>query len=318
MGFVVVVSDFAEDQVVNIQELRFADADLPRLQAALAGWIGEAGGCGYYHPGNLPHWIYEILRGRRPVGESVRLWEDESGIGGVAITGLFGSAFHVFTRPAWRGTDLELGLLRATVEMTLRQLDEDRAADRTVTTDVFGCDEIRKGQLARLGFGQFRLWDHIVERNLAAPIPEPELPAGFLIRSARFDDYGQLTLVRNSAFASDWTPEQYRDQVMAKPGYMLEHELVVAAPDGQIASLTVIRLDPLNRIGLFEPVATRREFQRRGLGQALLLYGLSELRRLGMGTATVGYDASNQAAGALYRRVGFTHIYETFGYMRQQ
>lgn len=37
----------------------YRDIDLPALQETMAGWIAEAGRCGYDHIGELPHRIYE-------------------------------------------------------------------------------------------------------------------------------------------------------------------------------------------------------------------------------------------------------------------
>src|SRR5215831_12803654 len=37
----------------------YSDTDMPRLQDTVAGWIAEAGSCGYDHIGELPHRIYE-------------------------------------------------------------------------------------------------------------------------------------------------------------------------------------------------------------------------------------------------------------------
>jgi hypothetical protein len=57
----------------------YTDADLPMLQRTVAGWIASAGRCGYDHIGELPHRIYENLRGRRPVGELIHVWADDAG-----------------------------------------------------------------------------------------------------------------------------------------------------------------------------------------------------------------------------------------------
>src|SRR5262245_40666291 len=96
----------------------YLDDDLPRLQEALAGWIQEAGGCGYYHVGDLPHWIYGTLQGRRPVGELVQVWEDGATIIGLAINFLFDTTFLVFTNPSYRGTETELKMLQSAFETT--------------------------------------------------------------------------------------------------------------------------------------------------------------------------------------------------------
>lgn len=74
----------------------YQDADLPDLQAAVASWIREAGRCEYDHIGELPHRIYENLRGRRPVGELVQVWGGADGVAGIAINMRMGCCFDVF------------------------------------------------------------------------------------------------------------------------------------------------------------------------------------------------------------------------------
>jgi ribosomal protein S18 acetylase RimI-like enzyme len=190
------------------------------------------------------------------------------------------------------------------------------AAGQQVITDVFSCDEVRRGLLGQLGFVEYRRWDDIVARGLSTVLPEPQIPSGFHIRHATWDDYGQLAAARNDAFGDGWSPVLYRDAVMRKPGYQPEREIVVVAPDGQIAAFTVIWLDELNRVGQFEPVGTRRAFQRRGLARAMMCHGMRELRRLGMAQAMVEHDATNLAARDLYQSLGFHKRYETLGYRR--
>jgi ribosomal protein S18 acetylase RimI-like enzyme len=185
-----------------------------------------------------------------------------------------------------------------------------------VVTDVFSCDDLRVALLRRLGFVEDRLWDHITERDLGGPIGEPDLPDGFTIRPASIDDVPQLAEVRNDAFDAGWSPEQYRDEVMLKPGYRPERELLVIAPDGRVAAFTVTWLDVENRLGLFEPVGTHSDFRRMGLARALMLHALAEMKALGMETATVEHLADNMAARELYRGLGFEKRFETVGYTR--
>jgi mycothiol synthase len=301
---------------MTIASRPYADEDLPRLQAALAGWWREAGSCGYCHVGDLPHRIYEDLRGRRPVGELVRVWEGDSGIAGVAISLRFGVAFDVFASPALRGTDAELAMLQSAYDTTLRFMAKAAGGDTWVITDVYSCDGARAELLARLGFERYRLFDRVTERSLDGAIRAPELPDGFTIRSATMGDSEQLAAVRNSCFATDWSARTYRDEVMTKPGYDPDRELVVVAPDGRVAAFTVTWLDEVNRVGHFEPVGTHRDFRRRGLARALLLHGLLALRRSGMETATIEHDASNLTAARLYASLGFEKKYEILGFRR--
>lgn len=299
-----------------LQSRPYTDNDLPHLQETLAHWVSDAGDCGYYHIGNLAHWIYAILRERRPIGELVQVWEDDAGIAGIAINFLFDTAFQLFVRPAYRGTGAERTMLQSAFETTQRLIRSTGQSNTLVMTDVFSCDSIRIKALEQLGFTRYRLWDHITERSLSEPIPEVRLPEGFLIRCAADADYPQLASVRNDAFNNDWTAEQYRAMVMHKPGYQPEREIIVVAPDAQIAAFTVIHVDPVNKLGLFEPVGTRPAFQRRGLARAMMLYAMHEMKRQGMQAALVEHDATNTAALELYRSIGFQKKYETLGYTR--
>ena len=292
----------------------YSDADLPSLQDTVASWIAVAGRCGYDHIGELPHRIYENLRGRHPVGELVQLWEDAAQIVGVAINLRFGVAFDVFTSPALRGGESERQMLRQAYATTARFMAG--SSERFVRTDVFSCDSTRLELLTELGFEQFRSWDDVNERSLTDAITEPRLADGFLLRSASPQDADQLAAARNHSFDEDWTGEQYRRAVMDKPGYDPAREIVVEAPDGRIAAFAVYWLDQRNSTGHFEPVGTQPDFQRRGLARAMLLHALRQMQGHGMTLATVNHDAENLPARKLYESIGFEKRYQTYGFRR--
>jgi GNAT superfamily N-acetyltransferase len=67
----------------------------------------------------------------------------------------------------------------------------------------------------------------------------------------------------------------------------------------------VIWLDPINKVGMFEPVGTHPAFQKMGLGKAVMREGLRRMKAAGMTNASVGTGADNVAAIALYRSLGF-------------
>ncbi|MDW5327673.1 GNAT family N-acetyltransferase [Plantactinospora sp. KLBMP9567] len=290
----------------------YSDADLPRLSRTFAAWIAEAGRCGYDHVGEVPHRIYENLRGRPP-GELVQLWESADEIVGLAVNLRFGAAFDVFTAPALRGTAAEVEMLRTAYRTTTRAMTADQPY---VLTDVFDCDSIRIRLLTELGFARFRTWDDVTVRQLTGPVDAPVAPEGFVLRTARPADAGQLALARNSAFDADWTAELYRSAVMTRPGYSAEREIVAEAPDGRIAAFTVYWLDGRNRVGHFEPVGTHRDFNRRGLARAVMLTAMHRMRAAGMATVTVNYNADNLPAQRLYASLGFRREHQTYGFRR--
>ncbi|NUR46748.1 MAG: GNAT family N-acetyltransferase [Hamadaea sp.] len=298
----------------DLQPRPYADEDLPVLQDIVAGWIAVAGRCAYDHIGELPHRIYENLRGRRPIGELVQVWEERGAVMGVTINLRFGCAFDVFTAPALRGTAAEEAMLRHAAYVTEHAADED---EEFVLTDCFDCDTVRAKLLEELGFERFRTWDTVNELSLpsadAVVLPDVE---GFEIRPAVFADAKALAVAHNGAFGDSWTGEQYRAEVMVKPGYDPTHEIVAVAPDGRIAAFCVYWTDALNKLGHFEPVGTHPDFQRRGLGKAVMAYAVHEMAEAGMSTVTVNHNAENSAAAALYASLGFTPAGSTSGYRR--
>ncbi|MEV6970596.1 GNAT family N-acetyltransferase [Hamadaea sp. NPDC051192] len=307
----------------DLQPRPYADDDLPVLQDIVAGWIALAGRCAYDHVGELPHRIYENLRGRRPIGELVQVWEERGSVMGITVNLRFGCAFDVFTAPALRGTAAEVAMLRHAAYVTEHAAADD---EEFVLTDCFDCDTVRAGLLTELGFERFRTWDVVNELALPSPQDLPEVGEpllaevreveGFEIRPAVFADAKALAEAHNGAFGDSWTGEQYRAEVMVKPGYDPTREIVAVAPDGRIAAFCVYWTDPLNKLGHFEPVGTHPDFQRQGLGKAVMAYALREMAADGMTTVTVNHNEENTAAAALYASLGFTSAGKTSGYRR--
>lgn len=80
-------------------------------------------------------------------------------------------------------------------------------------------------------------------------------------------------------------------------------DLAVETTDGAIAAYSLFWYDPTTGVGLVEPVRVEGEFQRRGLARAMLTAGIDRLAARGAQRVKVSYET--QAAGALYRGVGF-------------
>jgi ribosomal protein S18 acetylase RimI-like enzyme len=141
-------------------------------------------------------------------------------------------------------------------------------------------------------------------------LPEAQLPQGFTIRSVvGEEDVERLCEVHSGSFGSQWQPDDYL-RVMRTPGFQIENELVVVAPDGRFAAFLIYWPDPISQSGLFEPVGCHQEFQRRGLSKALMVEGMRRMAAQGMKTALVRHFATNAAARALYASAGFTTKYE--------
>lgn len=271
--------------------------------------------CGYDHIGELPHRIYENLRGRQPIGELVHIHKNSGEMVGVTIALRFGSAFDVFVAPEFRGTSLERDLIEHAAANTSRFIGAD---EPYVLTDAFSCDSRRLEALVAAGFEHFRTWDNVNTCDLTQPLPLPQIATveGLVVRSATHADAEQLAIAHNSAFDDSWTGDLYLTEVMQKPGYAPEREIVTATPDGRIASFAVYWMDHKNKVGHFEPVGTHKDFQRKGLARAAMVEAMHQMKAAGMESVTVNHDAENLAAMKLYEGLGFKKRYETYGFRR--
>ncbi len=146
-------------------------------------------------------------------------------------------------------------------------------------------------------------------RSLAGELPPVQLPEGYSVQGVRSEEDGRrYAAVSRGAFRPDDDWEAYwarYARFMASPVYDGECHLFVRAPDGRGAAVCSIWYDEVNGVGLFEPVATHPDFQRRGLGKAVMAEGLRRLQAGGMRRAILGTDPTNEPAMALYRAMGF-------------
>ena len=163
----------------------------------------------------------------------------------------------------------------------------------------------------------------LFERTLDE-LPTVQLPDGFTIQSVSNSDDGRLRAqVTHGAFSShdDW--DSYATayaQFIGSAVYDGERDLFVRSPprswgtpDGTGASACTIWFDPVNSVGLFEPVGTHPDFRGKGLGKAVMAEGMRRMKAAGMRRAIVGFDPNNAAALALYTSLGFrASCYFTF------
>lgn len=244
-----------------------------------------------WHPGDLV-WRMHYSHLFDPVA-NVQLWEDERG----AVVG-FG----------WRyppdGADLnprDADLLPDMVTWA-----QNGAPDGDVYTATQDVDAAENAVLEQLGFKPTPAYGYHLRRKLDDNTPRGFLPDGFTLRSlAGEHEASERAALHRTAFASTAvTDEGYRN-VMRAPLYDHNLDLVIAAPDGRLVAFCLCWLDTVNRIGLFEPVATHPDFQRRGLGRAVMLEGMRRMRARGMDTAVIASAAENVASLGLYTSLGF-------------
>jgi mycothiol synthase len=142
-------------------------------------------------------------------------------------------------------------------------------------------------------------------RPLAEPRPAAQVPEGFCVRPLRGDEEVEAYIsTHRAAFGSSATTAEWRRRVLRMPEYRPDLDLIAEAPGGRIAGFTILWLAASQATGdveaQFEPVGTQPDFQRRGLGRALLQEGMRRAREAGATHAVVEADSGRGGARPLY------------------
>ena len=276
--------------------------DLHAMLDLLSEGHKSGNGACYVHRGDLQWWLFYTDTPEEKWRPESRLWMDDDRLVGWAVWSLEDRIFDLFTHPDVRGDPREQEMLAWTLEH-MSSLDEVQMMW------VAEEDDIRAGWLERNGF--VREPHHFVyfTRSLSGSLDDPRLPQGFSLRTSRGPKDAKLrSVASHAAFGSTKPFEEYWPRTlrfMQSPVYVPEHEIFVIAPNGDVAAYCIVWADELNKLGHFEPVGTHPDYQRKGLGKALLLDAMCRLKAEGMTDADVCTNHDNHAAIRLYEAVGF-------------
>ena len=144
-----------------------------------------------------------------------------------------------------------------------------------------------------------------MEMNLAAlpdePAPAGDIAPGFALRPVAPSDYEALAAIDVAAFADDaWQAEDFVEAAQRASEMRGAEE----RDGGRLVGYIGLRIQE-GHTGEVTFLAVLPEHQRRGLGEAMLRWGLAWLRGQGMRRARLNVHADNVAAIALYRKLGF-------------
>ncbi len=298
---------------MKIQARSYRDKkDLADMRCLLMIGIQANTQASYMHPGVLDlatHLPPDAAARRR----NLHLWEqvnqDPPSLAAWAIFLPHEETFDLFVHPTLHGTPVHETVMDDYVtwaEARARQaglkqicpfwaMDYDKVLERLMTAHGF----------------EILLTDPpppLFERALDE-LPPVQLPDGYTVQGVENQDIGRLRAsVTHAAFGHSDELDSYATtyaQFIDSNVYDGERDLIVRSPDGQGASACSLWFDPVNQMGLFEPVATHPDFQGKGLGKAVMAEGMRRMKAAGMRSAIVGFDPSNLAARALYTSMGF-------------
>ena len=212
-------------------------------------------------------------------------------------------------------------------EVRMQQVRKERGFEVKLRS---GCRDSFSQRIAILenhGFTVARYF-FTMERSLLEPIPEPKLPEGFTLkRTNPKQDAALWVELFNQAFQDHWNHHDVTVENLQhwlnNENYRPELDLIVVNPNGQFVACCYGEIFPGDNLhkerkeGWIDILATRREFRRMGIGKAILISNLHELKAAGMHVAKLGVDADNaNGALGLYESIGFQKIYTTLSYVK--
>lgn len=240
---------------------------------------------------------------------AIFLWEARDGqIAAVLNPDNPGEAF-LQVHPDFRSPELEVEMMSvAETQFASTQADgKQRLCLWSPATDSLRQDILQRRGYSRRGSLEYQRRRCMVEDMPIADVP---LAEGYTVRAlGDVEEHPARSWVSWRAFHPNEPDEKYEGwewyrNVQRAPLYRRDLDLVAVAPNGEHAAFCTIWFDDVTRTAAFEPVGTHPDYQRKGLGKAVMTEGLSRIKQIGATLATV--NSYSESAGALYASMGFT------------
>ncbi len=287
-----------------------SEQDLARMRELLVVGRAANNGTYYIHTGDL-NWSMYRPPDEAQRREGIRLWEATDSTDGQLLGWAFAppddGTLDIYVHPTIHGTAQAEDMIDWAIDWSTAAAQQ-HAQDKLALYWIADDDVWLQHHFAKRGFAPTDTSFIHFTRSLAA-VPAVQLPARYQIASVTSEAIGvQRAQATYRAFSNTMPWADYWDRYrrfIECDAHIGERDLVVISPDGFGVSACCIWFDEVNRVGLFEPVGTHPDFQRKGLGKALLTEALQRMKSAGLQTAIVSTDSKNASGVALYQAVGF-------------
>ncbi|MEA1903834.1 MAG: GNAT family N-acetyltransferase [Actinomycetota bacterium] len=276
--------------------------DLPMMQDILSEAIATEGSRYTIHPGDLAWWMFHA---DPRYADQLSFWVQ--GETGVLVIYTKGSEISAFARPGVPVVPM--------IEWAQRRMGgvgevgwvSDEDTELVAYLESEGYEPVATDRSYRWDLTTSALATNVGGRG-TRDIPKPDLPPGWELRHLLGEhEADNRRRASHAAFRSKMDGAMHLDRYlgfMRSPVYEPRRDLVAVAPDGRVAAFMVWWPD-VSGIAQIEPFGTHPDFQRQGIGRALIHFGLGEMAEAGMRVARVGTNDWREDATGFYRGVGF-------------
>jgi mycothiol synthase len=244
-----------------------------------------------------------------------RLWKNDGKLIGFAYVDDFNNLrFEV--EPESRSAQLEDEIIAWGLDCMKKRNAETRQND-TLDASFLVENTWQIALLQRSGFAQENLCSLHYARTLNEPIPEHPLPPGFSLRCVKGEnEVENLVALHRAAFGTENMTVEERLAIMRAPQYERELDMLAIAPNGELAAFCICGIEDEN-IGYTDPIGVHKNYQRLGLGKAMLSAGLQKLKQRGIERTELGTSSENVAMQQLATAMGFVVISESLWFSKK-
>lgn len=266
--------------------------------------------------------VHEI-RTRLGASDDARLWMDERHHPVAFAMICEGNVFLYFALPRASDETLEAQAI-AWATAQARASAEQHGERAVLCVPVRDDDPYRAALLARSGLRREE-WHMIrMRRWLHLPIADPVVPPGCTLRPAAGElEAPALVNLHHTAFATASETIVERVEWMRSLSYDSRLDLVAVAPDGALAAFCrcSVCAEENAQLGFasawVDLIGVHPAYRRQGLGRALLLLALRNMREMELNQALLSVGSWNTPAQSLFESCGFVvacrifwHVYD--------
>ncbi len=157
-------------------------SDLTLLQAFTVASSAKTDGCGYLHPGDIAHHLFNGNRAFAP-DEVMTIWEDDAGVAAWVLVGPRHRSYDAQVRHDLRGGAFEREVLEYSDVNTVAAMRRHGVEGDRILGDAFRCDHARIELISEMGWVPDGDPPYVIIRVRIADVPEPSRPAGYSIRA---------------------------------------------------------------------------------------------------------------------------------------
>jgi len=263
-----------------------------------------------YFAADPPNWERLSVRSKiDPNGPIIHLWEltenPLQGLVGMVLYQKHQGEFSCLVHPHYRGIE---DMMYDWVETKHQAAQTGQSEQKPPKCSVCERNEIQKEILSRRGYTRGKLGVVFRKRFLDEANPGMPFPEGYSVHKVQAlseEQFVRRAQVESKVFGGTITVSFLRE-LQEAPIYRPDLDLVMKAPDGEIAAFCTIWFDEEHNAGFYEPIGTVSAHRRYGLGKALMMEGFRRLQGMGASVAYLGHGADNHAGERLYESVGMS------------